>query len=626
MKSTQPVIVAGLLSLSALTGCMSGDSGSSAGVNTPDSGSGSAATPSGSTTSPGGFTTPTTTAAGTKDSVVTTTSVPGTVAVIAGGSQTISITFASSDGRLITGLALTSTETPTNWSGTSNYGCTQVGAGNTCVLNLTYSPQAVEAGSFVIRYEYIDNANEPQNPGGTVTIPYMATPYDNVVATAAPTGQITAPVSSGSQTVNIAFTTDDGNAATGLTLTTDLTSLPSGWSSTSSSFSCDIVSFGNGCLLTLHYAPTTPGSGNLTLGYGYADNTGTARTGALNIPYTTTSAGTVVATVAPVGQVTAVEKTGQQAVRVSFNTTDGRSASNLRLLSPLSSLPAGWSSPASAFACGAVGTGNACQLTLSYAPPALASGTLSFDYGYVDADNTYNVGSFNVNYAATTNDNIVGTVAPSGEIDAVVGQASPTATITFATDDGRPATALEVKTNLASLPAGWLSASSSFQCAGVNGGTACELPLTFTPDSAGSGSLTLTYQYNNDAGVAKTGSVSIPYRATTDDSVVATADIAPLTVVAGSSTPVTLTFVSDDGNPQTALSVVSGLNPLPTSWSSGAGTFNCAAIAAGTSCQLVLTYAPLAAESGTLLLGYAYTNNAGLAKVGTISIPYTATP
>ena len=67
--------------------------------------------------------------------------------VTAGASQTVSVTFTSSDGLPIHGLEITSTTLPANWSGTDGYGCTLVGNGSSCVLNLTYTPTAVENGS-----------------------------------------------------------------------------------------------------------------------------------------------------------------------------------------------------------------------------------------------------------------------------------------------------------------------------------------------------------------------------------------------------------------------------------------------------------------------------------------------
>src|SRR5262249_35543634 len=136
----------------------------------------------------------------------------------------------------------------------------------------------------------------------------------------------------------------------------------------------------------------------------------------------------------------------------------------------------------------------------------------------------------------------------------------------------------------------------------------------------------LAYQYVNDAGKTKTGTVNIPYRATTNNTVTATTSPTTLSVPTGTTTPVSVTFVTDDGNPASDLTVTSGLTPLPTGWSSSAGTFTCASVSTGTGCQLALSYAPTAADSGTLTLGYSYTNNSGMAKTGTIALTYAAGP
>jgi hypothetical protein len=628
MQSPPRALLLCLFCLAYLSGCDSTDSGSSSGLYTatsdPTSGMGS----NGGSTGPSGLSPPAAGGTtGTKDTVIATPSVPGTVSVTAGASQTVSITFTSSDGRPIHGLAISSTTLPADWSGTDGYACTLVGNGSSCVLNLTYSPTATENGTAAVNYIYINNAGQEQTPGGTVTLPYVATTANNVVAVSAPIGQVTAAVGAGGQPVTINFTTDDGNAATNLALTTDLSSLPAGWTSTATALTCAIVSTGSGCQLPLQFAPTAAATGTLTLNYTYADNSGAARTGMLNVPYSTTSNGTVAATVSPAGQVNAVETTGNQSVTITFTTDDGKTASNLMLLSKLTALPAGWTAASKALTCGSVSTGNGCQLTLNYAPTALTSGTLSLNYSYFDAGGTYNVGSFNVPYAATTNDNVVGTVAPSGQISAIVGEASPTVAVTFTTDDGRPATALNVTTDLASLPAGWTSSAGTFTCTEVDGGTAdCVLPLTFTPTAAVNGSLAIAYTYNNNAGEAKTGTVNIPYVATTNNSVNATASQSSLNVLTGSTTPITVTFVTDDGNPASALTVTSGLSPLPAGWSSGSGTFTCSSITTGTGCQISLSYAPTAADSGSLTLAFGYTNNSGVAKTGSLVIAYTASP
>jgi hypothetical protein len=49
-------------------------------------------------------------------------------------------------------------------------------------------------------------------------------------------------------------------------------------------------------------------------------------------------------------------------------------------------------------------------------------------------------------------------------------------------------------------------------------------------------------------------------------------------------------------------------------------------VTTGSGCQLALSYAPTAMDSGSVTLNYTYTNNSGIAKTGTVAISYTATP
>jgi hypothetical protein len=88
--------------------------------------------------------------------------------------------------------------------------------------------------------------------------------------------------------VTVTFTTDDGNPASGLAITSDLTALPAGWSSASASFACATVSAGTVCQLGLLYAPTLVANSMLSLNYSYIDNSGTAKTSSVSIPYTAT--------------------------------------------------------------------------------------------------------------------------------------------------------------------------------------------------------------------------------------------------------------------------------------------------------------------------------------------------
>jgi hypothetical protein len=619
-------LVIGACALMILSGCGSSSTGSSRG--TVDSSGGATGTtgnppanPPGNPIAGGGGLT------GSIDSVVATASVGGAVSASVGGSRTLSITYTSSDGNAITGFGISNSlgTLPPGWTGPTSFTCALVSTGSGCVLNLTFTPTAAASGSLTLDYVFVDNATLPST-GGTLTVPYSATAENNVVAAVSPAGQINAVAGGDAQSVNVSFTTDDGNVATGLVLTSDLTALPPGWSSTAPGLSCAIVSTGSGCQLALSFAPGAAARATLTLNYSYTDDSGTAKTGVLNIPYAATSQGDVVAAASPAGQINAIEKTGGQAVAVAFTTDDGKPATGLYVISDLTALAPGWSSASKGFSCASVSTGNGCELHLTYAPAALTSGTLTLNYGYDDAAGTPKTGSLNLDYAATTNDNVAGVASPTGQINAVVGQGAQAVSVTFTTDDARTATALQLTSSLASLPAGWSSTDTSFTCSGLSSGTGCQLPLMYVPTAAGSGTLTLTYAYKNNAGAAKTGSVNIAYRATTNDNIVGTPSQTPLAVVIANSTTVNIIFTTDDGNLANHLSVTSNFAALPTGWSSAVGSFACAAVSTGTGCQLSLTYAPTATATGTLSLTYGYDDDSGTPKTGSVNIPYTATP
>jgi hypothetical protein len=640
MQFSHRSVFLAVLTLSLLAGCdfsspwgssSSGTEYGATGVSGNTGTGGTGGTGGGTTTSPPGGVGGESGTTGTDDTVVATSSTPGAVVAI-GASQNVSITFTSNDGLAITGFGVSNSLgtgiLPAGWSGPSTFSCALVASGSGCVLNLTYAPTAADTGAVVINYVYVDNAGLSKAPGGSITIPYQAVPENNVVATAYPTGQINAALG-GTQSVSVNFTTDTNNAtmdnpATNFSVTTNLAALPAGWTSAAPSFSCALVSSGNGCQLMLTYAPTAAGRGTLALDYSYTDDTGAARVGTLNIPYSSTSANTVVATASPAGQINAAIKTGGQAVAITFTTDDGKPASELSVTSSLGALPAGWRSSSGSFACASVSTGNGCQLHLTYAPTALGGGTLTLNYAYTDDTGTAQTGTLTLPYAATTNDNVTATPSPSGQINAVVGMGSANVAVVFTTDDGRLATALDLTSSLAALPAGWSSTASSFTCATVSSGSTCQLNLTYTPTAAGAGTLTLNYSYKNNANEAKTASFNIMYRATTNDTIAGTPSQPALAVLINSSTAVTVTFATSDGNPASALSVTSGLSALPAGWSSTDTSFTCSTVSAGTVCQLPLTYAPTAVGSGTLTLGFSYLNDSAIADTGTVNIAYRA--
>jgi len=560
------------------------------------------------------------------DNTVSATASVGSMSVAVGTSQTISITFTSADGLPLTGFSVYGSlgALPADWSAPSSLTCANVGAGSGCVLTLTFAPIAIESGTLTLDCVYVDNAGLPRTPGPCLTLTYASTASNNVVASVSPSGEIDAAIGGGKQSVTVTFTTDDGNAATALSVTGLAASLPAGWSSTAAGLSCAVVSTGSGCQLPLSFSPTAASNGTLTLNYTYVDGTGASRTGSLNIPYAATSNGTVSTSVSPTGEVNATNMGGTQSVAVTFTAEGGMTAAGLSILTDLTKLPPGWSSSASKFGCNSVSSGNGCQLQLQYAPTALTSGTLSLRYGYTDASGTPNFGVVNIPYAATTNDNVVGTAAPSGQITAMLGSPGQPISITFTTDDGRLATALQVTSSLTTLPAGWSAGTGAFSCNVVTSGTTCQLVLTYAPTGVDNGTLNLGYAYVNNAGESKSGSVGIPYQTTTNDNVVGTATPTMLAAVTGSSNPVTVTFTTDDGN--FAGGLAADLSALPLGWTAPVSSFACASVSVGSTCQVVLTYAPTAAAGATLAFGFSYVNSAGTHQTGTVSIPYSAAP
>jgi len=264
-------------------------------------------------------------------------------------------------------------------------------------LTLTYTPTADASGTLSIGFAYTDNAGAAKT--GTVSIPYAATEHDNVLSTTSPAGQVTDVIGNAPRPVTVTFTTDDGNPAHALSITSGLSSLPLGWSSSASSFTCATASTGTGCQLHLTFTPTATATGTLAFGYAYTDNAGSAKTGTVTIHYVSTSHNTILGTPNPAGTVRV--KVGlSEPIAVTFTTNDGNTATDFQITSNLSpgSLPGGWSGP-NGFSCNTVSSGAGCAITLTYAPATNATGTITLDFSYIDSASTAQTGSATVSYS-----------------------------------------------------------------------------------------------------------------------------------------------------------------------------------------------------------------------------------
>lgn len=557
------------------------------------------------------------------NSVIATVSPSDGAQVAVGSRLAVSVTFNTSDGLPATNLAVTGglSTLPTGWTGPATFTCAWVSTGSGCLLNLAYAPTALENGNLTLNFSYTNNAGAGGT--GTLTLAYAGTDSNNIVVTISPPGQITSIVGA-SRTVSVVLTTDDGKNASMLSL--DTSGLPPGWSAAASPFTCGIVNTGSSCVLNLTYAPAAAGGGTVTLPYTYNDSGGMAKSGSISLAYRATSQNNVVATQTPTGQIEAVIGHSSQTVKIDFTTDDGQPATGLTLTpADLTALPQGWTGPAS-FACATVTTGNGCELSLTYQPTQVGSGTLALHFSYLNNSGTAGAGTVNITYIATADNTVVGIPSPSGTVNAVVGSGGQTVTVTFNSNDGNPGSNLSVTGGLGTLPLGW-TGPASFSCVSVNTGNGCQLVLNYNPTTAGSGAVQIQYSYNANSGAAKAGSVTIPYASTTHNNLVATASPSGSigAVVNGGANPVTLTFTTDDGNTATAITITSGLTTLPAGWT-GPTSFTCATASTGTGCQLALSYAPTVNGAGTISLGYSYRDNSGTPKTGTANINYASIP
>ncbi|MEZ5727068.1 MAG: hypothetical protein R3E48_03065 [Burkholderiaceae bacterium] len=86
---------------------------------------------------------------------------------------------------------------------------------------------------------------------------------------------------------------------------------------------------------------------------------------------------------------------------------------------------------------------------------------------------------------------------------------------------------------------------------------------------------------------------------------------------------VTYTFVSDLEKSATRLSITTTLAELPAGWSMQFDANACQSVPTD-GCELSLRYAPTGAASGSLTIGFAYTDSEGDARTGSLVVPYTA--
>lgn len=344
-------------------------------------------------------------------------------------------------------------------------------------------------------------------------------------------------------------------------------------------------------------APAQPGSGSATPGI---------KTGAVSA--SVEGSGDVLAYVGSATTVT-----------LAFTVSDG-AATALKLQLPADP---GWSSADGVLGCDSLSASQPCKLRLRYTPPAsAASATLKLSYTYTDGAGKAQSGALSVNYQARAANAATVAADPAGTVNAIVGAAS-TVTLRFGTNDGSPASALQL--DLAALPAGWSGGGSA--CPSFGGDAACQLQLVYQPTAATTASsFDLPYRYVDSAGNAQAAKLAIAYAARAANTV--NASIAPAGEVAvrpGASRDVTLTFVPSDTYAVSAVALADAAAALPEGWSIQSSTLPCDQAGPGGNCKLVLRFAPTAsAPPQQLDLNFSYVNAIGQAQSGKASIAYSS--
>lgn len=107
------------------------------------------------------------------NSIDPTPSVHTAATVVGAKSDTVTVTFTSSDGRPITDLTVDGLGSlPSGWSGPATFGCSSVTTGSGCVLDLTYAPTAGGGGTVNLSYGFVNSAGE----AGTGSSPFPTAP------------------------------------------------------------------------------------------------------------------------------------------------------------------------------------------------------------------------------------------------------------------------------------------------------------------------------------------------------------------------------------------------------------------------------------------------------------------
>lgn len=220
------------------------------------------------------------------NSVVTSQRPEGVLRGIVGRTAPVTLEFESSDGEPAASLKVTTrlAALPAGWASEQpEFGCSAVGRGQACRLALAYSPVVpVDESALELAYSYVDSSGASRS--GTARLDYSAALAGSVYASLDASDPLL--VRPGERReITVRFGTTNGVRASALRLSTDPAN-KAGWSVRPDWQGCANVEGSGSCNLTLVFAPSAAlGPDTLSLAYTYTDNLGEARSGSVDIAY-----------------------------------------------------------------------------------------------------------------------------------------------------------------------------------------------------------------------------------------------------------------------------------------------------------------------------------------------------
>lgn len=276
---------------------------------------------------------------------------------------------------------------------------------------------------------------------------------------------------------------------------------------------------------------------------------------------------------------------------------------------------------------GTLSPGAACTLRLRFRPTAVGTFNANFTVSYFDGVTTRNDLTNSLSGTGTNGAQLFANTSTYDFGSVIIGNTA-TATFTLTYYGGRPASNLLITgiDGVFAFPGGDFSGGGT--CTGTISAS-CTFRVSFTPTVAMLYTTTLSLQYDDGDGQART--VSISLRGTGVNANAAVLAFNPATIDFGnvavnSPTNVTIT-VQRTGNLSATSLAASGLSgSLSFNGGSYPGTGgSCGTTLSGASCTLVLRYLPTAAETLSQTLTLTYFNGMSAASVS-VSLTGNAVP